>query len=107
MLQVINGKFWGDVCYQDWTSENANVACKHLGYATAEGTHAMVATSRKEIFRYLSFISIFFIRQFILNVFQVLSHIRLEISNCKHSSLIVIRSKSITNHSVLRTGEYS
>ncbi|PIK56064.1 hypothetical protein BSL78_07039 [Apostichopus japonicus] len=51
MLQVINGKFWGDVCYQDWTSENANVACKHLGYATAEGTHAMVATSRKEIFR--------------------------------------------------------
>lgn len=45
MLQVNNGKFWGDVCYHGWTEENSEVACRHLGYLTTGGAYAMVPTS--------------------------------------------------------------
>ncbi|KAJ8047620.1 Coagulation factor X [Holothuria leucospilota] len=47
MLQVLHEKFWGLVCFNNWTSENSDVACRHLGYASAERSTAMTGRSEK------------------------------------------------------------
>ena len=38
-LNVPSTREWGTVCTQGWTSDDAYVACRELGYHTLSGTY--------------------------------------------------------------------
>ena len=41
-VQICVNGVWGHVCNNDWSSENARVVCRQLGYSTA-GMNLLVA----------------------------------------------------------------
>ena len=43
ILEVYYNRVWGFVCNSDWSTSNSHVACKQLGFETAESTY-IVAT---------------------------------------------------------------